>query len=64
MTFTVTVELTDGYHTYPTVQTDKPAAAMVNTIKFPKPDAVIFVGETEDPKDAKTKAEPESASWR
>jgi hypothetical protein len=59
VTFTVTIELTDGYHTYPTVQTDKQAAAMVNTILFPKPDAVIFVGKTEDPKDAKTKAEPE-----
>src|SRR6476469_7263351 len=54
VTFTVTIELADGYHTYPTVQTDKQAAAMVNTILFPKPDAVIFVGKTEDPKDAKT----------
>jgi hypothetical protein len=59
VTFTVTIELADGFHTYPTVQTDKQAAAMVNTILFPKPDAVIFVGKTEDPKDAKTKAEPE-----
>jgi len=57
--FTLTVELTDGYHTYPTMQTDKQAAALVNTLLFPKPDTVIFVGKTEDPKDAKTKAEPE-----
>ena len=59
VTFTVTIELNDGYHTYPTVQADKQAAAMVNEIKFPNPDAVIFVGKTEDPKDTKTKAEPD-----
>lgn len=59
VTFTLTVELNDGYHTYPTAQADKGAAGMVNTIKFPDPGAVIFVGKLEDPKDAKTKAEPE-----
>ena len=59
VTFTLTVELNDGYHTYPTMQTDKQAAAMVNEITFPSPDAVIFVGKTEDPKNAKTKAEPD-----
>ncbi len=59
VTFTVTIELNDGFHTYPTVQADKQAAALVNDIKFPAPGAVIFVGKTEDPKDAKTKAEPE-----
>ena len=35
VTFTLTVELNDGYHTYPTVQPDKKAAGMVNEIKFP-----------------------------
>ncbi len=59
VTFTVTVELNEGYHTYPTVQPDKGAAGMVNVIKFPEPAAVIFVGQVEDPKDAKSKAEPE-----
>jgi hypothetical protein len=59
VTFSVTVELNDGFHTYPTVQTDKQAAGMVNEIAFPAPGAVIFVGKTEDPKDAKTKAEPD-----
>jgi hypothetical protein len=59
VTFTVTIELNDGYHTYPTEQTDKQAAAMVNEIKFPKPDTVIFVGKTQDPKDTQTKAEPD-----
>jgi hypothetical protein len=59
VTFTLTVELNDGYHTYPTAQPDKQAASMVNLIKFPAPDAVIFVGETQDPKDYATKEEPD-----
>ena len=57
VTFTLTLELNEGYHTYPTVQTDKMAAGMVNTIQFPKPGTVIFVGDVQDPKDTKTKAE-------
>ncbi|MBA4065425.1 MAG: hypothetical protein C0501_17270 [Isosphaera sp.] len=60
VTFSVTVELNDGYHTYPTAQPDKAAAGMVNVFKFPAPDQVIFVGAVEDPKGAKTKAEPEA----
>jgi hypothetical protein len=59
VTFTLTVELNDGYHTYPTTQIDKQAAGMVNEIKFPAESPVIFVGKLEDPKDAKTKAEPD-----
>lgn len=61
VTFTLTVELNEGYHTYPTVQTDKGAAGMVNEITFPEggKDKVIFVGTVQDPKDTKTKAEPE-----
>ena len=59
VTFTLTVELNDGYHTYPTVQPDKQAAAYVNTLKFPDPGAVIFVGSVEDPKEFDAKAEPE-----
>jgi hypothetical protein len=59
VTFTLTVELNAGYHTYPTVQPDKLAAANVNVLKFPDPGAVIFVGKTEDPKDFHTKDEAE-----
>jgi hypothetical protein len=59
VTFTLTVELNEGYHTYPTAQPDKQAAGMVNVIKFPAPGAVIFVGSTEDPKDFVTKEEPD-----
>jgi hypothetical protein len=58
VTFTLTVELNDGYHTYPVVQFDKAAAGMVNEIVFPKPEQVIFVGTVQDSKDVKSKAEP------
>jgi len=58
VTFTVTIELNEGYHTYPTVQNDPAAAGMVNTIKFPAPSGVIFVGSVIEPKDPKVKAEP------
>ncbi len=60
VTFSVTVELNEGYNTYPTVQIDKMAAGMVNVFKFPEPGAVIFVGELENPKEPKTKADPEA----
>jgi hypothetical protein len=59
VTFKLTVELNDGYHTYPVEQPDKAAATMTNIIKFPDPDTLIFVGSTADPKDFETKAEPE-----
>jgi hypothetical protein len=58
VTFTLTVELHEGYHTYPLVQPDPAAEGMTNFIKFPAPDNVIFVGETLDPKDFATKADP------
>jgi len=59
VTFKLVVDLNDGYHTYPTTQPDKMASSMVNTIKFPAPSDVIFVGPVIDPKDFDTKAEPE-----
>ncbi len=59
VTFTLTVELNDGYHTYPLVQPDKKADSMVNVIKFPTADRLIFVGKPEDPKDFATKEEPD-----
>ncbi len=59
VTFTLTVELNEGYHTYPLVQPDKKADGMVNVIKFPAADRLIFVGKPEDPKDFATKEEPD-----
>jgi hypothetical protein len=58
VTFTLTVELNDDYFTYPTVQPDPKAKDVVNVLKFPNPGAVIFVGNTQDPKDFSTKEEP------
>lgn len=60
VTFSLTVELNEGYHTYPTVQPDKAAAAMVNVIRFPEPGVLVFVGELQDPPRPKIKADPEA----
>lgn len=59
VTLKVTVELNDGYHTYPTVQADKAAAGFVNQLKFPEPGAVVFVGEVTDPPVYDVKSEPD-----
>ena len=59
VTFTLTVELNDGYHTYPLFQPDKKAENMVNVLKFPAADKLVFVGKPEDPKDFGTKEEPD-----
>lgn len=56
--FRLTVDLHDGFHTYPTVQPDKNAATMVNRIVFPDPGIVIFVGDVRDPPMPDLKAEP------
>ncbi len=58
VTLKLTVELHDGYYTYPTRQEDKAAEGMVNTLTFPDAGAVVFVGETVNPLDYLTKAEP------
>jgi hypothetical protein len=59
VTFKLTVDLNDGYYTYPVVQPNKSAADYVNRLKFPVPGDVIFVGATTDPKRFETKDEPE-----
>src|SRR5438270_8773550 len=59
VTFTLTVELNPGYHTYPIEQPDKNAAGFVNVLKYPGPESVVFVGATADPKEFVKKAVPE-----
>jgi len=59
VTCKITIELNEGYHTYPTKQPEKAAADMTNRIKFPDPGAVIFVGTVTDPDKYETKSEPE-----
>jgi DsbC/DsbD-like thiol-disulfide interchange protein len=49
VTWTLTVEIADGWHTYPTKQADPQADSYTNRIKFPREDGVIFVGELTEP---------------
>lgn len=58
VTFKLTVELKDGYFTYPTKQPDENAKSMVNKIAFPKPGTLVFVGDLADPTGFLTKDEP------
>jgi hypothetical protein len=58
VTLKLTVELNDGYHTYPVAQPDPGASSMTNILKFPAAGTLIFVGGTADPKDYETKEEP------
>jgi hypothetical protein len=59
VTFKLTVELNDGYYTYPLAQPEKAAAAFVNTLTFPAPGDVIFVGSAADPDKLPSRAELE-----
>jgi len=59
VTFKLTVDLNDGYYTYPTVQAEKAAASMTNQLKFPDPGAVVFVGAVSDPPIYDVKSEPD-----
>jgi DsbC/DsbD-like thiol-disulfide interchange protein len=59
VTFSLTIELNPGYHTYPTMQPEKAAAGFVNIIKYPGPETVVFVGTTVEPKEFVKKAVPE-----
>lgn len=59
VTLKLLVHLNDGYYTYPLKQLDKNAAGMVNKLAFADGTGLIFVGETKDPIDFDTKAEPE-----
>ena len=59
VTFKLTIDLADGYYTYPTAQPDKQAASMVNQLKFPDAGAVVFVGGVADPVLFDVKEEPD-----
>lgn len=60
VTVKITVELEDGFHTYPTKQADKNAESYVSKITFPDTGDLIYVGDVKDPPNAETKAEPEA----
>jgi hypothetical protein len=59
VTFKYTVELNDGFYTYPLAQPEKAAAGFVNTLTFPAPGTVIFVGTAADPDKLPGRAELE-----
>lgn len=48
--WTLTIDLADGWHTYPTVQADPKADSYVNKIKFPATGDAVFVGKLVEPK--------------
>jgi hypothetical protein len=56
--FKLTIELAEGYHTYPLVQPEKSAASMVNKLATPTAGDLVFVGKPFDPKNPKSKSEP------
>ncbi len=50
VTWKMTMELTLGYHTYPTFQPDKLAESFVTSFRKPKFGPFVFVGDVESPK--------------
>jgi Disulphide bond corrector protein DsbC len=58
VTLKISIQLIDGWHTYPTFQPQKSAKLFVNKFAFPESSAVVFVGEMEDPAGAKEKDNP------
>src|SRR5262249_34172992 len=58
VTWRSSVELTSGWHTYPTRQTDPEAQIYVNAIEIDLPHGLAFVGELQDPPDPVVKPEP------
>ena len=55
VTLKLTVQLADGYFTYPLVQPAPEAKFSVNSVKFPTDGPVVFVGETLEPDGPKAK---------
>src|SRR5690349_9873203 len=49
VTWTLTVEVIEGWHTYPTQQPDPKADSYTNRIKFPRANGLVFVGELTEP---------------
>jgi hypothetical protein len=58
VTLKISLQLLDGWHTYPTVQPDKAAQSQSNKLVFPEGGAIVFVGGVDEPVDPKEKSEP------
>jgi len=50
VTWKLTVDLLEGWHTYPTVQPDPNQSTFVTKITFPKIDGLTFTGDVKEPK--------------
>lgn len=59
VTVKLTIELNDGWHTYPVTQTDPGAKSFASKIAFPTDGPLVFVGKLKEPAGVKSKAEPE-----
>ena len=57
VTLKVTIELADGFHTYPVTQPAAEGKFMTNKIVFPATGPIVFVGTVADPAGAKSKKE-------
>jgi DsbC/DsbD-like thiol-disulfide interchange protein len=55
VTLKITVELADGYYTYPTVQPAPEGKYSTNSVVFPIGGPIVFVDKTVDPAGPKTK---------
>jgi len=55
VTLKITVELADGYYTYPTVQPAPEGKYSTNAVVFPAGGPIVFVDKTVDPAGPKTK---------
>lgn len=55
VTLKIVVQLADGYYTYPIVQPAPEAKYSTNGVVFPKDGSIVFVGDTVDPVQPKTK---------
>jgi hypothetical protein len=55
VTLKITVELADGYYTYPTVQSAPEGRYSTNAVVFPAGGPIVFVDKTVDPAGPKTK---------
>jgi hypothetical protein len=55
VTLKITVELADGYYSYPTVQPAPEGKYSTNSVVFPTGGPIVFVGQTADPAGPKTK---------
>jgi hypothetical protein len=58
VTLKISLQLLDGWHTYPVTQLDKAAKSQSNKLTLPEGGAVVFVGGVVDPPEPQEKSEP------